>query len=270
VSTLGRPTLAFETIAYAPQFCAQAPALEEQISAAAAVGFQAVALDLFSLSRFSDSGGELAKLSRHIGACGLEIAGLATLLVDNNTSVRAAAAALDAVVDRFGPPVVITVFRASPSPKSVDRLGRIAEGLARKGCRVAIEFVAFGQVQTLAASIALAEQIGSDAGICLDAWHLFRGPSDWSELLDVRAEQIAYVQVADALPAVTNDLYYECTRRRAMCGEGELPLASFVKALTGTQYKGTVGLEILSESYDDLSCYQYAHRLVTTGAALWP
>jgi hypothetical protein len=99
------------------------------------------------------------------------------------------------------------------------------------GARLAIEFVAFGAVATLAAGLELAIEIASGACICLDSWHFFRGSPDWQLLAEMPIERLTYVQLTDALVPISADAYHESTTRRTFCGQGELDIQRFVAAL---------------------------------------
>jgi NAD(P)-dependent dehydrogenase (short-subunit alcohol dehydrogenase family) len=137
------------------------------------------------------------------------------------------------------------------------------------GARLAIEFVAFGAVATLAAGLELAIEIASGACICLDSWHFFRGSPDWQLLAEMPIERLTYVQLTDALVQISADAYHESTTRRTFCGQGELDIQRFVAALRTKGYSGGLGLEVLSGEYRDRDCLDYARELIRTTQPFW-
>ena len=85
-----------------------------------------------------------------------------------------------------------------------------------------------------------------NAGIDLDTWHYFRGPSDLEQLARVDPAFILAVALNDA-GAPLDDAVLDTTRHRLLPGEGTFDLDSFLVALAGTGARPLMGVEILSD-----------------------
>jgi sugar phosphate isomerase/epimerase len=98
-------------------------------------------------------------------------------------------------------------------------------------------------VGDLASALELVAQTGrANAGVLVDSMHLFRSGSDAAALSAADPAQILYAQLCD-VPVVSKFAEYadEARYERLAPGDGELPLASFIKALPADV---TIGLEV--------------------------
>lgn len=108
---------------------------------------------------------------------------------------------------------------------------------AQFGMKVALEF--FGkaeQVNSLKVAGEFLELVGLDnAGVALDSYHFFAGPSTFKDLEAFPLSKIHLVHLADG-PADLSDPAIELDRQ--MPGEGQLPLLEFVQVLMGKGFDG--------------------------------
>lgn len=106
------------------------------------------------------------------------------------------------------------------------------------GVRLALEFMPFSAVRTVAEALDLVEAGGARSiGLVVDLLHLVRGGGDAALLHTLPAELIAYAQVCDAPargPLGSPDLAalaHEARHERLVPGDGELDLRGLVAAL---------------------------------------
>jgi len=122
-----------------------------------------------------------------------------------------------------------------------DRLARYAEAAAAAGMRVALEFLPYSAVRSLAQAQAIIERSGAPAcGLLLDALHLERSGGTPADIAALRPEQIVFAQLCDAAlraPDSSDEaLMQEARTARLPAGSGELPLDAFLDALpAGTE-----------------------------------
>jgi 2-keto-myo-inositol isomerase len=148
-------------------------------------------------------------------------------------------------------PVLIVTpdFVAQPSHEDYLRaaasLGEASEMAATFGVRLALEFQKTSSFcACLETAIALIEQSGaSSAGICLDAFHFFTGPSKTEDLVNLTAQSLAWVQASDLIGTPRE---IAADSDRILPSEGDFPLGLFIERLAQTGYDGHVSLEILN------------------------
>ncbi|WP_181779817.1 sugar phosphate isomerase/epimerase family protein [Pseudonocardia pini] len=115
-----------------------------------------------------------------------------------------------------------------------------------RGVRLAVEatnplYSDISFLHTASAAFRLAERCGM--AVCLDLFHVW---TDW-DLLDEIArapERIAMVQVSDHVPG---DRSFPC---RAVPGDGAVPLAELLAAVTASGYEGVFDLELSGPRID--------------------
>lgn len=126
---------------------------------------------------------------------------------------------------------------------NVEGFGKFAEMAGERGLSVTVEFMPGVNIGDLSTADALIRAVGRDnAGILVDAMHLYRSGSTTAELAATQPAHIHYAQLCD-VPKVPLVAEYADEARfdRLAPGDGELPLADFIKALPKDV---TIGLEI--------------------------
>jgi sugar phosphate isomerase/epimerase len=133
--------------------------------------------------------------------------------------------------------------RADDYARAAKSLGEAAELALRFGVRLALEFQSSSALcSCLETAVALITQAGaSNAGVCLDAFHYYTGPSKFEDLAYLTSLNVAWVQVCD-LSGTPRELAKD--RDRIFPGEGDFQLAPLLDHLGGIGYDGHVSLEV--------------------------
>jgi sugar phosphate isomerase/epimerase len=221
--------------------------LERVLEAAADAGFRGIALDWFSLRAAERAGTDASAVARRVRDLGLVVTDLSALGLgaDASTDERVSASMARRCA-ALGIPLCALVLTVPPSPDLDDRVSRVADVFAASGVRLALEFVPYTEVRTLAEARAVCERIGYERiGVLVDTWHLARSGASPSDVADLAPHELACVQLADAAPVAAVDLPDESRRSRLQPGEGSLDFAAVAAALTKAGYEGPLGLEVL-------------------------
>lgn len=119
--------------------------------------------------------------------------------------------------------------------RRLDRLSLLAAEAGVRGLTLAIEYMIFTEIRTLADAVALVGEVDGPAVVLPDALHAARSGGTPAELAAVDPALIAYAQLCDTrlvpVPATPADALIEARVGRRFPGEGDLPLADFVAAL---------------------------------------
>jgi 4-hydroxyphenylpyruvate dioxygenase len=143
------------------------------------------------------------------------------------------------------------------SPVSIDDDARaaadffdMAERAHKRGLRVGYEALAWGRnVNTWRHAWNIVQQANHEAlGIIVDSFHTLALGDDLSGLSDVPPEKIFLAQVADA-PKLSMDVLSWSRHFRNFPGQGQLPVASFVRDLIAAGYRGPLSLEIFNDEF---------------------
>lgn len=129
-------------------------------------------------------------------------------------------------------------------------LAELAERAARRGLRVGYEALAFGtHVRHWHEAWAVVQEAGHPAlGLILDSFHLFALGDDPAPLAALPGERIFFVQLADA-PKLALDLVSWSRHYRNFPGQGDFPLASFLRAVAASGYRGPLSLEVFNDEF---------------------
>ena len=247
-----------------------APDLRRQIRAAAAAGFEAIGLDVYSLAAHAQAGGRIDDVAGWIDAAGLRCAEIAALMISPEPAeVDAQLAQLEPLVRALRPDWILTNADVEPDARAAEALRRCADRLGAHGARLAIEFLPFLRVRSICGALELALRSGSDAGVLVDSWHFFHGPDGWSELEALPLDRLAYVQFDDHPALESDDLREETIQRRVFPGEGTFDLHRFCATLRGRGFDGLVSVEVLSKAWRGGDLEAFARRAYATSAPFW-
>jgi sugar phosphate isomerase/epimerase len=152
---------------------------------------------------------------------------------------------------RFGIPTMLLVadFVQSPDAQPLGRavvsLAQAAQWAAGFGVRLALEFRGTDTFcSNLDTAITLVEQCGEpNAGVCLDTFHYYKGPSKPEDFDRLTAANLFHVQVCD-VAGVPRELMSDSDR--VMPGEGDFRLDPLVARLKAIGYTGGVSLELFN------------------------
>ncbi len=143
------------------------------------------------------------------------------------------AADLDLAAE-LGAPLVNCCVLAPDMAFAVDHFGQFAAMAAERGLQVTVEFLAgMMAIGDLPAAAGLVREVANPAaGLLIDAMHLYRSGASHADLAALDPGMVRYAQVCD-VPMVSAFENYgeEASYERGAPGEGELPLAQFVRAL---------------------------------------
>lgn len=119
--------------------------------------------------------------------------------------------------------------------RRLERLNLLAREAQARGLTLAVEYMIFTEVRRLADAVALVEAMEGTAVVLPDSLHAARSGGSPAELAGVRPELIAYAQLCDTraepAPATPAEAQVEARSGRRFPGDGDLPLADFVRAL---------------------------------------
>jgi sugar phosphate isomerase/epimerase len=129
--------------------------------------------------------------------------------------------------------------------RAAESLGEAAELAGNHGLRLAIEFHKPSRFcASLDTALALAARCGSaHAGVCLDLFHYYTGPSKSEDLAYLTPENLAWVQVCD-VSGTPRELATDGDR--ILPGEGDFQIEPILDHLGKIGYRGHVSLELLN------------------------
>ncbi|MCS6932131.1 MAG: sugar phosphate isomerase/epimerase and 4-hydroxyphenylpyruvate domain-containing protein [Acetobacteraceae bacterium] len=130
-------------------------------------------------------------------------------------------------------------------------LHEMAERAARRGLRVCYEALAWGRhVNRWRQAWDIVRQADHPAlGLCLDSFHTLALGDDLSALAGtVPAEKVFFLQLADA-PRLSMDVLSWSRHHRLFPGQGELPVADFLRDLFAAGWRGTLSLEVFNDEF---------------------
>lgn len=155
-----------------------------------------------------------------------------------------------ALCQQFGIPTLV-LAADPPLPNDPQAFGRAVVSLAQAaqwaaafGVRLALEFRADAFCACLDTALTLVEQCGeTNAGVCLDAFHFYKGPSKAEDLDRLTARNLFHVQACD-VAGVPREMMTDADR--VMPGEGDFRLDPLVRKLKELGYAGAVSLELMN------------------------
>ncbi|OCC25514.1 hypothetical protein MB02_02445 [Croceicoccus estronivorus] len=241
------------------------------IDAAARAGFPLFGPDVFSLAAWQENGGIMATL-----ACRMRDAGVGCGYIAAAGMLGGEAAILPGLLqaadaaDALGAPFLQVNMTGADTATRKAALEQACDVLAGRGLKLAIEYMPYTGLASVRETVSLAHHVGTDrAGAMIDIWHHSRGPDSWKDLASVPLEAIAYVELNDALPALSDDQTVETLSRRTFPGAGELDVDRFVTLLRDKGYNGMVSVEVLNEEWRGRDLTEFARRCHESTAAFW-
>lgn len=141
--------------------------------------------------------------------------------------------------------------------KSLTEAARWAAGF---GVKLALEFRGSDAFcNCLDTALTIVEQCGEpNLGVCLDAFHYYKGPSKDEDLRRLTTANLAHVQVCD-VAGVPREWMSDSDR--VMPGDGDFRLEAIVERLRAIGYAGAVSLELMNPMLWQVNAVQ----LVETG-----
>jgi sugar phosphate isomerase/epimerase len=150
-------------------------------------------------------------------------------------------------------------------PLLVDAFGRLCADAARAGTRIAVEPMPFGQIRDLDTGRRLIDDAADDrGGLMLDLCHMARAGVDLADIAALPARFVFGVELDDADREPHGTLLDDTLDHRRLCGEGELDVIGFIRAVRAAGFVGPWGVEILSHEFRRLSLDDQVARAFTT------
>ena len=239
----------FQTVQFSPHFGADV-SLADVLAGASSGGFRSVGLDVWSVAAYAERGQSLAELTAMLEHLGLRCTDVLPLVVsDDGDAVMESAALLATLATATGASLCAAAIGpeiTDPHERRVrDGLRRCAEILDRAGVRMAIEYLPYSCVASVADAVELCDAVGWNAGLLVDSWHTFV-TGQVAALGGLSATDIAMVQFSDGVIPQLVGVREASRNHRRLPGRGEFDLAAFVDAVVATGYAGIVSAEILS------------------------
>ena len=245
--------------------------LEEQARAAAAAGFPLITLDIFSLRAYRDAhDGSVLGLRAVLDACGLATFDLSGVTITDDAV--ASLAELDEFL-AFGAELNASWIQSRltvDSPASRAVYAEAARRVADAGFGFAFEYSPFVPVNTLRAAAALVASMATQAprqAVVVDTWHFYRTGDTLDDLRALDPALFGYVQLDDAI-APGPDMRYDTLNRRALPGQGDLPLRKFLETCAELGLDGVLSIELMSADLRRRDAVSYASAVATATQAL--
>jgi sugar phosphate isomerase/epimerase len=153
-------------------------------------------------------------------------------LVWPGTDIREAAADME-LMRELGIPIANIVAVDPEWNRSIDQLAAFAEMATASGLQATLEMMPGMLIGDLDKAVAAIKEAGKpNLRLLLDSMHVFRSGASAADVAKLDPELIGYVQLCDVPLVSKYESYGEEARfERLPPGEGELPLADFIKAL---------------------------------------
>jgi 4-hydroxyphenylpyruvate dioxygenase len=233
--------------------------LPDKLEAAAAAGFEAVEIFENDLLTFEGTAKEAGRLCSDLG---LEVALFQPFRDFEAMPEPQRARNLDRAERKFdtmqqlGAGMVLVCSNVQPAAlpepeRAADDLREMAERAARRSLLVGYEALAWGRhVNGWRQAWDVVRRADHPAlGLILDSFHTLALGDDLRGLAGaVPAEKLFFVQLADA-PRLSMDPLSWSRHFRSFPGQGELPVAEFLRDVLAAGYRGPLSLEIFNDEF---------------------
>jgi 4-hydroxyphenylpyruvate dioxygenase len=134
--------------------------------------------------------------------------------------------------------------------RAADDLAQMAERAQRRGLRVGYEALAWGRhVNRWRHAWNIVKTGNHPAlGLIVDSFHTLAVDDDPAGIADLPAEKLFFVQLADA-PRLSMDVLSWSRHFRNFPGQGQLPVAGFLRAVLASGYRGPLSLEVFNDEF---------------------
>ncbi len=145
--------------------------------------------------------------------------------------------------------------------QAVEAFAGLCDRAAEHGLLVHLEFLPWSRINSVESAyeiVRLAER--PNGGIVVDAWHLFRGPSDVEALKSVPGDRILNVQLDDGPAEPEQDLLTATLHDRLLPGEGDFDLPRLIDVLVTSGAHAPFGVEVFSDDLHSLEAAEAGRR----------
>ncbi|HBK05241.1 MAG TPA: 3-keto-5-aminohexanoate cleavage protein [Acetobacteraceae bacterium] len=232
--------------------------LAEKMEAAAAIGFDGVEVFENDLLTFDGSPSDVRYLAESLGlsiTCFQPFRDFESMPEPQRARNMDRAERKFDVMHQLGAELLLVCSNVSPASidddaRAMADLAEMAERARKRGLRVGFEALAWGRnVNTWRHAWKIVEAANHPAlGLIVDSFHTLALGDDLAGLSAVHAEKIFLAQLADA-PKLPMDVLSWSRHFRNFPGQGQLPVAAFVRDLIGAGYRGPLSLEIFNDKF---------------------
>jgi 4-hydroxyphenylpyruvate dioxygenase len=159
------------------------------------------------------------------------------------------------LMQELGTDLILVCSSVSPaSLGGIDRAAadfhQLGERAAARGLRVGYEALAWGRhISDHRDAWEIVRRANHPkVGLVLDSFHTLARHIDPQTIRAIPGDRIFFVQLADA-PTIDMDALYWSRHFRNMPGQGDLPVADFVRAVMATGYSGPLSLEVFNDQF---------------------
>ena len=153
--------------------------------------------------------------------------------------------------------------------RAAEGMAAVCERAAARDLMVTLEYLPWSGIPDAATAWEIVRKTGcANAALTFDAWHTFRGPTDEAQLRAVPGERWGSIQLDDAPAQAQEDLIVETLNARLLPGEGDAPVAEWLRILRESGCRVPVGVEVFSAELDALSPSEAGERLGETARAV--
>jgi sugar phosphate isomerase/epimerase len=248
-------------------------AFEPRCEAAAAAGFTGIGMHVDDLARTAAAGLDTAGMRAVLAATGLRLVEIEFLggwaLDVDGQALEATTSGVEAVADALGGRHV-TAGEFRPGRLDLDaaatRLAGLAERLAVRGLRIALEAFPWSALPDVGTAVELLRRAGSaHAGLMVDVWHFFNGGGELEVFDRLPGAGVVAVQLNDG-PRVHADFLHHARAARRLPGCGELDVVGLIEAVRATGFGGPWCVEVNTREFRELPVKEAA--LMAADAAM--
>lgn len=232
--------------------------LDEKLRAVAAAGFEAVEIFENDLLSFNGSPRDVGQLCRDLGLaiCAFQpFRDFEGMPEPQRARNFARAERKFDLMQELQTDLLLICSNISPAslggidPAAAD-FRELGERAAARGLRVGFEALAWGRhVSDYRDAWEIVRRADHKSiGIILDSFHALAPALPVTAIESIPADKIFLVQLADA-PKLGLDVLSWSRHFRCFPGQGDLPVADFMKAVRATGYAGTLSLEIFNDQF---------------------
>ena len=202
------------------------------VSAAAAAGFDAAGIWV-EPERWEPS--TTRSVRKRLADTGLRVLDVEVLVLGQDVPDGALDRSLE-IGAELGARYALVIGTDPDAARTAERFGRLCERAAAGGMRLALEFMRFTAVRTLADALGIVRAAGHPAGaVLVDMLHLVRSGGGPEDLLGIDSELLPYAQICDAKAASPGEevglLVNEALNGRLLPGDGALPIEEILARL---------------------------------------
>ena len=152
--------------------------------------------------------------------------------------------------------------------RMAEAFSQISREARERGTGISLEIMPFSNIRTLDAALEVVKMTDEpNCGLLIDIWHTNRGGISNEDIAKIPGRYISAVELDDADEEVVGLLWQDTIYRRKLPGEGAFDVPGFIEAIDSTGFKGSWGVEILSDTLRKLPVREMAKRAFDATAA---